>query len=203
MYEQMAAICESRERRPLDQGADPDRRRRQGVRLRHRHLAIPRLQDRRRTRSTMRRGSIACSARWNSVRVPIIAADCRRLHRRRGRDRGLLRHPASAPRRRGSAFPIARARWAIACRCRTSSRLASLIGPARTKDLIFTARLVRGARSAGARPAQRSGARRRNAAAPRRRNRKLVAGHAPITLEVTKEAVRRIRRTLSRDEGGI
>jgi enoyl-CoA hydratase len=30
---------------------------------------------------------------------------------------------------------------------------------------------------------------------------KLVASHAPITLEVTKEAVRRIRRTLSRKEG--
>jgi enoyl-CoA hydratase len=30
---------------------------------------------------------------------------------------------------------------------------------------------------------------------------KRVAGHAPITLEVTKEAVRRIRRTLTRDEG--
>jgi enoyl-CoA hydratase/carnithine racemase len=30
---------------------------------------------------------------------------------------------------------------------------------------------------------------------------KLVASHAPITLETTKEAVRRIRRTLSRDEG--
>ena len=30
---------------------------------------------------------------------------------------------------------------------------------------------------------------------------KLVAGNAPITLEVTKEAVRRIRRTLTRDEG--
>jgi len=30
---------------------------------------------------------------------------------------------------------------------------------------------------------------------------RLVASHAPITLEVTKEAVRRIRRTLSRDEG--
>ena len=29
----------------------------------------------------------------------------------------------------------------------------------------------------------------------------LVASHAPITLEVTKEAVRRIRRTLSREEG--
>ena len=46
MYEQMAAICESRQCRPLDQGDDPDRRRRQGVRLRHRHLAVPRLQDR-------------------------------------------------------------------------------------------------------------------------------------------------------------
>ena len=30
---------------------------------------------------------------------------------------------------------------------------------------------------------------------------KLVAGHAPLTVEVTKEAVRRVRRTLSRDEG--
>jgi len=30
---------------------------------------------------------------------------------------------------------------------------------------------------------------------------RLVAGNAPITLEVTKEAVRRIRRTLSRAEG--
>ncbi len=30
---------------------------------------------------------------------------------------------------------------------------------------------------------------------------KLVAGHAPITLEVTKQAVRRIRRTLSPEEG--
>ena len=30
---------------------------------------------------------------------------------------------------------------------------------------------------------------------------KLVASHAPITLEVTKDAVRRIRRTRSREEG--
>jgi enoyl-CoA hydratase/carnithine racemase len=29
----------------------------------------------------------------------------------------------------------------------------------------------------------------------------LVASHAPLTLEATKEAVRRVRRTLSRDEG--
>ena len=30
---------------------------------------------------------------------------------------------------------------------------------------------------------------------------RLVASHAPLTLEATKEAVRRIRRTLSREEG--
>ena len=30
---------------------------------------------------------------------------------------------------------------------------------------------------------------------------KLVAGHAPLTMETAKEAVRRVRRTLSRDEG--
>jgi len=30
---------------------------------------------------------------------------------------------------------------------------------------------------------------------------RLVAGHAPITMETAKEAVRRVRRTLSRDEG--
>ena len=29
----------------------------------------------------------------------------------------------------------------------------------------------------------------------------LLAGQAPITLEVTKEAVRRLRRTLTREEG--
>src|SRR5471032_1348528 len=63
------------------------------------------------------------------------------------------------------------------------SRLVSLIGPARTKDLIFKARLVETLQ------------RRADETA------KLVAGHAPITLEVTKEAVRRIRRTLSREEG--
>ena len=41
---------------------------------------------------------------------------------------------------------------------------------------------------------------RRCSAAPTR-PRSWLPSHAPITLEVTKEAVRRIRRTLSRDEG--
>ena len=81
------------------------------------------------------------------------------------------------------------------------SRLVSLIGPARTKDLIFKARLVEAPEALGLGllneivPDVETLQRRADETA------KLVAGHAPITLEVTKEAVRRIRRTLSRDEG--
>src|SRR6202142_3676792 len=81
------------------------------------------------------------------------------------------------------------------------SRLVSLIGPARTKDLIFKARLVEAAEALALGllnevvPDVATLQRRADETA------KLVAGHAPITLEVTKEAVRRIRRTLTRDEG--
>ena len=81
------------------------------------------------------------------------------------------------------------------------SRVVSLIGPARTKDLIFKARLIEAPEALALGllneivPDVDTLQRRADETA------KLVAGHAPITLEVTKEAVRRIRRTLSRDEG--
>ena len=81
------------------------------------------------------------------------------------------------------------------------SRLTSLVGPARTKDLIFTARLIEAPEALALGllnevvPDVATLQRRANEMA------KLVAGHAPITLEVTKEAVRRIRRTLTREEG--
>src|SRR5213080_5465139 len=81
------------------------------------------------------------------------------------------------------------------------SRVVSLVGPARTKDLIFTARLIEApeALSLGLlnEVVPDVPALQRRAA----ETAKLIAGHAPITMEVTKEAVRRIRRTLSRDEG--
>jgi len=81
------------------------------------------------------------------------------------------------------------------------SRLVSLVGPARTKDLIFTARLIEAPEALALGllnevvPDVETLQRRAGETA------KLVAGHAPITLEVTKEAVRRIRRTLTREEG--
>src|SRR6202158_921388 len=97
-------------------------------------------------------------------------------------------------------FPIARTRGNCLSMSNIS-RLVSLIGPARTKDLIFKARLVEapealalGLLNEGV-PYLATLQRRADETA------KLVASHAPITLEVTKEAVRRIRRTLSRDEG--
>jgi enoyl-CoA hydratase/carnithine racemase len=79
--------------------------------------------------------------------------------------------------------------------------MVALVGPARTKDMIFTARLV------GAPEALALGLLNEivpDVATLRRRadeTAKLVASHAPLTMETAKEAVRRIRKTLTRDEG--
>jgi enoyl-CoA hydratase/carnithine racemase len=81
------------------------------------------------------------------------------------------------------------------------SRLAALLGPARTKDLIFTARLIEApeALALGLLNEVVSDVAALQARADDLA--RLLASHAPLTLEVTKEAVLRIRRTLSRDEG--
>src|SRR6202008_3706572 len=81
------------------------------------------------------------------------------------------------------------------------SRVVALVGPARAQDLIFPAPLI------GAPAARALGL--LNEVVPdvptlQRRpdeTAKLVAGHAPITMETAKEAVLRLRRTLSREEG--
>jgi enoyl-CoA hydratase len=80
-------------------------------------------------------------------------------------------------------------------------RLAALVGPARVKDLIFTARLLSAEEMASVGllsevvedvPAlqQRAG----ELAA-------LIAGHAPLTLRSTKQALARLQQRLSREEG--
>jgi enoyl-CoA hydratase len=81
------------------------------------------------------------------------------------------------------------------------SRLVSLIGPARTKDLIFKARLVDAPEALALGLLNEIVPDVETLQTRALETAKLVASHAPITLEVTKEAVRRIRRTLSRDEG--
>ena len=81
------------------------------------------------------------------------------------------------------------------------SRLTALVGPARVKDLIFTARLV------GAEEAASVGLLSEvveDVAALERRAGELatlIAGNAPLTLNATKQALDRLQRRLSREEG--
>jgi enoyl-CoA hydratase len=80
-------------------------------------------------------------------------------------------------------------------------RLAALIGPARVKDVVFTARLVEAEEAASLGlltelvddlPALH---RRAEELAV------LISGHAPLTLRATKEALRRLQHRLTREEG--
>ena len=97
-------------------------------------------------------------------------------------------------------FPIARTLGN--CLSMSSvSRLAALIGPARVKDLIFTARLLGAEEAAGIGllnevvedlPALQKRADELAAT---------VAGNAPLTLNATKQALARLVRRLSREEG--
>jgi enoyl-CoA hydratase/carnithine racemase len=81
------------------------------------------------------------------------------------------------------------------------SRLTALVGPARVKDLIFTARLV------GAEEAASLGLLNEvveDLPALQKRAGELatlIAGHAPLTLNATKQALARLTRRLSREEG--
>jgi len=80
-------------------------------------------------------------------------------------------------------------------------RLAGLLGPARVKDIIFTARLVE------AQEALALGLLSEvveDAATLQRRADEIaamLASHAPLTLRATKEAMRRLQPSLSADEG--
>ena len=97
-------------------------------------------------------------------------------------------------------FPIARTLGN--CLSMSSiSRLTALVGPARVKDLIFTARLV------GADEAASLGLLNEiveDLSALQKRADELatlIAGHAPLTLNATKQALVRLTRRLSREEG--
>lgn len=81
------------------------------------------------------------------------------------------------------------------------ARLASVIGAARTKELIFTARLVDAAEalSVGLVSEVVEDAAALTAHADELAH--LVAGHAPLTLRASKEALRRLQARLGRDEG--
>ena len=81
------------------------------------------------------------------------------------------------------------------------SRLTALVGPARVKDLIFTARLVSAEEAASLgllnEVVEDLPALQKRAAELAT----LIAGHAPLTLNATKQALVRLTRRLSREEG--
>jgi enoyl-CoA hydratase/carnithine racemase len=81
------------------------------------------------------------------------------------------------------------------------SRLTALIGPARVKDIIFTARLLGAEEAAGAglltEVVEDLPALQKRAAELAT----LIAGNAPLTLNATKQAVARLQRRLTREEG--
>ncbi len=81
------------------------------------------------------------------------------------------------------------------------SRLAALLGPARVKDIIFTARLVEAPEALAL---GLLGEVVEDVEALQRRADELatlLANHAPLTLRATKEAMRRLQPRLSADEG--
>ena len=97
-------------------------------------------------------------------------------------------------------FPIARTLG----NCLSMANYAGLrrsLGPARVKEIIFTARLVEAQEAACARAAEGSG--RGSCAALQKRADELatLASHAPLTLRATKEAMRRLQPQLSAEEG--
>jgi enoyl-CoA hydratase len=81
------------------------------------------------------------------------------------------------------------------------SRIAALIGAARVKDLIYTARLVEAEEAAAV--GLLTQVVDDVAALDKRADEvaKLVAGNAPLTLSATKQALARLQKRLSREEG--
>lgn len=80
-------------------------------------------------------------------------------------------------------------------------RLCALIGPARTKDLIFTARLVEAAEAYAIGLVTEVVADRAALMVRAEEVARTVAGHAPLTLRATKEALRRLQIRIPPGEG--
>ena len=140
MYEGLATACGKANADRSIKARAHHRRRREGVRRRHRHLAIPRLQDagrradlrgahrpRRRTRSS---NAASPSSPPSPAPAPAAAP-------------ASPRHAICAsPTPMRASASRSRARSAIASRWVIYRALAALIGIARAKEIIFTARLV-------------------------------------------------------------
>jgi enoyl-CoA hydratase/carnithine racemase len=97
-------------------------------------------------------------------------------------------------------FPIARTLGTVLSMSNLS-RLTALVGPARVKDMIFTARLVEADEAAHLGligEVVEDGAALQTRAAELA---KLIAGHAPLTMNAIKQGLARLQNRLTREEG--
>ena len=81
-----------------------------------------------------------------------------------------------------------------------AARLAALIGPQRTKEMIFLAKLIDGPTALGIGLVSELLADAASLHARAEELARTVANHAPITLQVTKEALRRLQARLGDDD---
>jgi enoyl-CoA hydratase/carnithine racemase len=81
------------------------------------------------------------------------------------------------------------------------SRFAALIGPARVKDMIFTARLIEAPEAKAIGLVNEVVEDPTGLMARAEEVTRMIAGHAPLTLQAAKEALRRLQPRLSREEG--
>jgi enoyl-CoA hydratase/carnithine racemase len=81
------------------------------------------------------------------------------------------------------------------------SRFAALIGPARVKDMIFTARLIEAPEAKAIGLVNEVVEDPANLMARAEEVTRMIAGHAPLTLQAAKEALRRLQPRLTREEG--
>jgi enoyl-CoA hydratase len=96
-------------------------------------------------------------------------------------------------------FPIARTLGN--CLSMTNlARLSALIGPARVVEMIFTARLFSATEALSAGLVAEVLADQASLEARAMELGRLLAGHAPLTMRATKEALRRLRQSLPPDE---
>jgi enoyl-CoA hydratase/carnithine racemase len=81
------------------------------------------------------------------------------------------------------------------------SRFAALIGPGRVKDMIFTARLIEAPEAKAIGLVNEVVEDPANLMARAEEVTRMIAGNAPLTLQATKEALRRLQPRLSREQG--
>ena len=164
MYKALVDACDRVDDDAAHPRADSARRRRQGVRRRHRHRAVPELHATGRTASTYEERLDEVLDRLERVTKPTIA-QVQGVAAGGGCAIALTCDLRVATPESTFGIPIARTLGNCLSGA-TYSRLVDLMGPALVKDLLFTGRFIGGDEAHAARAGQSDRPRRRRSSAP-------------------------------------